>query len=141
MMSPITSTRARAMASAGNAVSGAFKFFEPLGQVGFPGVAARALPVEAPRPEAAGAAGVASQALGVAVDETAHQRGVLVGDPVVAVAGRRALVSGTLQLRLQQAVQTQQRGPLLERVAGELPGARDTLVDVQPLEDRVEQIL
>src|SRR5690606_19170821 len=116
MTSPTTSTRAPAIAAAGNFKSGAFKFFQSFGDIGFPGIAARALPIESLGPEAAGAAGITPQTLGLALDQAAHQTGVRFGNPVltgidISIAHLRRL---SCELRLQQAVQAEQQRPALQ---------------------------
>src|SRR5882672_9754993 len=86
-------------------------------RVGLPAGAGRAAPVELARLEAAGLAAIAREAPGVAVHQVADQ--LEVGAPL----GRR----GADDLRLEQAVQAEQRRVAPQLVAHQAVGLLRTL--------------
>src|SRR5581483_3662494 len=109
---------------------GEIELFGAPRRIGFPAAAGRAMPVELARLEAAGLAAVAREAARVAVDEVAHQ--LQVAAPVRVLGGD--------DLRLEQAVQAEQRRVAAQLVAHEGIGGLDALRVQGLLEHGIEEV-
>src|SRR5581483_595978 len=99
-------------------------------RIGLPAAASRAAPVELARLEAAGFAAIARQAPDVPVHQIAHQL------QVASLVGR----AGGDHLRLEPAVQAEERRIAAQLVAHELVGLLVPLCFQRLPEDDVEQI-
>src|SRR4029077_11928562 len=109
---------------------GQFELFGAPRRIGLPAAAGGAAPVELARLEAAGLAAIARQAPGMPVHQAAHQL------EIPALVGR---ARGD-DLRLEQAVQAEERGVALELVAHQRVGLLGPLRLEGLLEHGVEQV-